>query len=61
MMKTYVIEWEVELSANSHREAAEEARRMQLDACSEATYFSVTCIDSLGYEIRREVDLGEEV
>tara|TARA_R110000823_G_scaffold104180_1_gene222020 strand:+ start:792 stop:974 length:183 start_codon:yes stop_codon:yes gene_type:complete len=60
-MKTYVIEWEVELSATSHREAAEEARRMQLDAYSEATFFTVTCTDSVGNAVAIDVDLLEDV
>ena len=50
-MKTYTVVWEVELDANSHREAAEEARSMQLDAYSEATFFDVTCWDAEGIEI----------
>ena len=55
-MKTYTVVWEVELDANSHREAAEEARSMQLDTCSEATFFEVTCLDDEGNEIEIGVD-----
>ena len=50
--------WEVQLDANSHREAAEEARSMQLDAYSEATFFEVTCLDAKGNEIEIGVDLN---
>jgi|TARA_B110000503_G_C7095700_1_gene391493 hypothetical protein len=57
-MKTYTVVWEVELDANSHREAAEEARSMQLDAYSEATFFDVTCLDAKGNEIEIGVDLN---
>jgi hypothetical protein len=55
-MNTYTVVWEVELDANSHREAAQEARSMQLDAYSEATFFDVTCLDAEGNEIEIGID-----
>ena len=56
MIRTYTVVWEVELEASSHSEAAKEARSMQLDTCSEATFFEVTCLDAEGNEIEVGVD-----
>ena len=40
-MPTYHITWEIDLSARSHREAAESALEMQRDPESTATVFMV--------------------
>jgi hypothetical protein len=40
-MKEYTVKWEMQLYASSPQEAAEEAREIQLDIYSEATFFDV--------------------
>lgn len=52
--KTYIVRWEVEVEANSHEEAAEEALAMQRDTSSLATVFDVRD-DTPDW---RHVDLG---
>lgn len=37
----YRVTWDIEIEANSPREAAEEARAIQLDPDSEAVYYEV--------------------
>lgn len=55
-MKSYRVVWEIDIDANSPKEAAEEARRIQLDPESEAVVFDIfyqdetTHIDLLDYE-----------
>jgi hypothetical protein len=42
MQGTYRVVWEIDIEAESHREAAEEALAIQRDPQSIATVFSVT-------------------
>ena len=37
----YLVKWEIEIDADSHREAAQEAKEIMLDPESEALYFIV--------------------
>jgi hypothetical protein len=55
-MSEYVVTWQVEVEADSHREAAEEARKMQLDPDSEATSFVVVSAVDMGRGSRQIVD-----
>lgn len=41
-MKTYLVQWEIEIDAESEREAAEKAREIQLDPNSSAVVFTVS-------------------
>jgi hypothetical protein len=55
-MSEYVVTWHVEVEADSHKEAAKEARKMQLDPHSEATYFSVVSATEVGRGSKQIVD-----
>ncbi len=40
-MKTYKVIWEIEVDANSHKEAAKEALSIQRDSGNSATVFKI--------------------
>ena len=56
-MKTYHVTWEINIDAESERDAAERALAIQRDAASEATVFDVIVEDGAN-TVR--VDLMEE-
>ena len=56
-MSEYVVKWQMEIEADSHQEAAEEARKIQLDPNSEATFFYVALADSEGRGSRKTVEV----
>lgn len=45
-MKTYFVQWSIDIEAESPREAAEKAREIQLDPESIATWFRVKKYDN---------------
>lgn len=55
-MKTYTVQWEIELDAESSRDAAELALEWQRDPNGTATVFTV--VDEEGNE--EQIDLMEE-
>ena len=57
-MNMYLVTWSINIPADSPKDAAEEARRIQLDADSIATVFEVDSGDNLQHETFI-VDLGE--
>jgi hypothetical protein len=57
-MSEYVVTWQVEVEADSHREAAEEARRIQLDVDSEATFFAVASMEIVGRTAKQIIDVA---
>ena len=67
-MKTYHVQWSIEIEAESPREAAEKSREIQLDPESVATVFDVHCFDAYKSEFGEikynhkqvEIDLQEE-
>ena len=56
-MKTYRVFWEIDVDADSPREAAEKAREIQLDALSCATVFGVQQVKEDDFFDRETVDL----
>ena len=56
-MKTYRVTWEIDIGANSEREAASTALKIQRDKNSWAVVFDVQAMDS---EDPVHVDLAEE-
>ena len=56
-MKTYRVTWEIDIDANSEREAAQAALKIQRDKESAAIVFDVQAMDS---EDPIHVDLAEE-
>lgn len=56
-MKSYLISWEIDLHADSPREAAEKAFEIQRDPASEALFFEVI---EHGTNEHINVDLMEE-
>ena len=61
-MKNYRVKWEIDIYANSAREAAQEAQAIQRDKESTATVFQVDeWMDSRGLILKPStVDLQEE-
>jgi len=57
-MKTYLVQWSIDIEAETPREAAEKAREIQLDPESFATHFSVRVSKNLDLYIN--VDLKDE-
>jgi hypothetical protein len=57
-MSEYVVTWQVEVEADSHQEAAEEARRMQLDVDSEATFFAVASMEIVGRRSKQSFNVA---
>jgi hypothetical protein len=53
--REFTVEWEIELQAGNHEEAAKLARRIQIDPISQATVYRVTDGDLFKY-----VDVSEE-
>jgi hypothetical protein len=60
-MSEYVVTWQVEVEADSHREAAKEARKMQLDPDSEATFFTAISSVDIGRGSRQIVDVNSKL
>jgi len=56
--KSYLVNWEIEIMARTHQEAAEEAQKIQRDLDSMATVF---CVVSSQTGERREIDLEEVI
>lgn len=56
-MTKYLVQWEMDIEADTPEEAAKEALKVHRDLSSEATYFSVT---ELGAKKTYHVDLLEE-
>jgi len=54
-MSEYTVRWEIEVTADSPKEAAEAARETQLDENSEALYFIVSDFDGEGTGIYVEL------
>ena len=60
MVRSYRVRWEIDIYANTPREAAQEARRIQRDPESTATVFAVDeWLDSKGFIVKpATVDLS---
>jgi len=56
-MSEYVVTWQVEVEADSHREAAELAKEIQLDPDSTATFFVVISAVDMGRGTRQIIDV----
>ena len=52
--KEYRVEWDIEVSARTPEEAANLARRIQLDPTNTANHFYVTEIDSEGNDSKAD-------
>ncbi len=59
-MKEYYIEWRIELSAKSPRDAAKQALKIQRDPFSSSTVFHVATEDKGEFEIIDLEELEEE-
>jgi len=57
-MNEYIVTWQISVDASSHKEAAEEAQRIQRDTESTATFFNVTKADGIGRGSKQSVRLG---
>ena len=56
-MSHYLVEWRIDVQASGHHEAAEKARRIQLDKGSLATCFDVLEVTENGLEKVVVIDL----
>ncbi len=55
-MKTYLVQWSIDIEAETPREAAEKAREIQLDPESIATVFRVMDFESDKFGVRMIYD-----
>lgn len=60
-MPEYNVRWEIEIYADSAKQAAKEALKIQRDPKSIALVFEVGAVDSLGVKQRKTIDLLKHV
>lgn len=59
-MKSYKVRWEIDIEADSAREAAEKAREIQLDLESIANYFTVESSSGESADIDLDLMPGDD-